>query len=370
MEPRYQRGEPRMTGRIGLLCATAALLPWTAAAQTAPDEILLKDYRPQSIYKIPVNKPARARFPVIDMHSHAYARTPEEVDAWVKTMDAVGIEKTVVLTGATGERFDRAREMYGKYPDRFELWCGIAFSGFDQPGFADAAVRELERCHRLGARGVGEISDKGRGLTRAKDGAPRLHPDDPRLDPVFKRCGELGMPVNIHVADPIWMYQPMDQTNDGMMNAFRWRLDNQPGIVGHDGMMRILERTVERHPGTTFVACHFANLSYDLERLGGMLDRNPNLYVDNSARYAETAAIPRFTAAFYAKHQDRILYGTDMGLSPTMYPITFRILETLDEHFYERGQFGYHWSLNGLGLPDDVLRKVYRENALRIMRKR
>jgi hypothetical protein len=102
------------------------------------------------------------------------------------------------------------------------------------------------------------------------------------------------MPINIHVAEPIWFYQPMDSTNDGLMNAYHWRLDNQPGIVGHQGMIQILERAVKRHPKTTFIACHFANCDYDLTILGDLFDKYPNLYADISARYAETAPIPRF----------------------------------------------------------------------------
>jgi uncharacterized protein len=169
------------------------------------------------------------------------------------------------------------------------------------------------------------------------------------------------------VADPIWMYQKMDRHNDGLMNAYYWRLDNQPNIVGLSGMIDILERTLARHRGTTFVACHFANLDYDLARLGEVLERNPNLHADISARYAETAPIPRFTAQFYEKYADRLLYGTDMGFDKPMYRITFRILETLDEHFYEIEQFEYHWALNGLGLSDGVLSKVYRENAVALL---
>jgi predicted TIM-barrel fold metal-dependent hydrolase len=197
-----------------------------------------------------------------------------------------------------------------------------------------------------------------------------MHPDDTRMDPLFERCGQLGMPISLHVADPIWMYQPMDNTNDGLMNAYHWRLDNQPGIVGLSGMVDILERTVQKHGNTTFIACHFANLDYDLARLGQVLDAHPNLYADISARYAETAPIPRFTAKFYEKHGDRLLYGTDMGFDKAMYRITFRVLETLDEHFYENSQFGYHWSLNGFELPDETLRKVYHDNAEKLLASR
>jgi uncharacterized protein len=194
-----------------------------------------------------------------------------------------------------------------------------------------------------------------------------LHPDDPRMDGLFAKCGELKMPVSIHVADPIWMYQAMDRTNDGLMNAYHWRLDNQPNIVDLSGMVDLLEHAVKKHPQTTFIACHFANLDYDLTRLGELFDRNRNLYADISARYAETAPIPRFVSQFYARHADRLVYGTDMGFEKTMYRTTFRILETMDEHFYESEQFGYHWSLNGFGLPDASLKRVYRENAAKIL---
>ena len=132
-------------------------------------------------------------------------------------------------------------------------------------------------------------------------------------------------------------------------------------------MIDILERTAARHRNTTFVACHFANLDYDLGRLGEVLKRNPNLYADISARYAETAPIPRFAAQFYAKYSDRLVYGTDMGLDQAMYRITFRILESLDEHFYEIQKFSYHWSLNGFGLSDAILRQVYHDNAAKLL---
>ncbi|HZR56957.1 MAG TPA: amidohydrolase family protein [Terriglobales bacterium] len=338
--------------------------------ELSPEKILLKDYRPRSIYKIPITEVSRAKFPIIDMHSHAYAKTPEEIAEWVKNMDEVGIEKTIILSGATGQEFDDIHRKYGAYPERFELWCGFDYTGYDQAGFAQRAITTLEKCHQAGARGVGELHDKGKGLTSDRVNAFGMHPDDARMESVFERCGELGMPVNIHVADPIWMYEPMDNTNDGLMNAFNWRLDNQPGIVGHSGMIDILERTVKKHSHTTFIACHFANLDYDLTRLGQLLERQHNLYADISARYAETAPIPRFVSQFYAKYADRLLYGTDMGFDQPMYRVTFRVLETSDEHFYETDMFGYHWSLNGFGLPDEILRKLYQTNAQKVLSSR
>ena len=359
---------------FGAASENAKAVPHAAAAASTkaalPETLLLKDYRPTSIYKIPVTEIAKAKFPVIDMHSHPYAKTPAEIDQWVRNMDEVGVEKTIILTMTTGAEFDEIKRKYSEHPERFEMWCGFDFTGYDKPGFGPAAVKELERCKQAGARGVGEIHDKGRGLVSGKSKAPGMHPDDPRMDSLIEKCGELGMPISLHVADPIWMYQKMDKHNDGLMNAFEWRLDNQPNIVGLSGMVDILERTAARHRNTTFIACHFANLDYDLARLGEVLERNPNLYADISARYAETAPIPRFAAQFYEKHADRLVYGTDMGVDSAMYRVTFRILESLDEHFYEIEQFSYHWSLNGFGLNDAILKQVYHDNAAKLLASR
>jgi uncharacterized protein len=335
-----------------------------------PERLLLKDFRPQSVYKTPQTTVSRARYPAIDMHAHVYAKTPEQVAEWVRTMDETGIAKSIVMTQATGKAFDAIYALYAPYPDRFEVWCGFDYTGYDQPGFGPAAVKELERCYRVGARGVGELGDKGKGLFYCRPQAWGMHLDDPRMDPLLQKCAEMKMPVNIHVADPYWMYLPMDEKNDGLMNAYRWRLDNQPGIVGHQGMIEILERAVARHPKTTFIACHFANCCYDLNRLGELFDKYPNLYADISARFAETAAIPRFVGQFYERYQDRLVYGTDMGRSPAMYRWTFRILESADEHFYAWSHSTYHWPLNGLALSDAILEKVYRTNALKILQDR
>jgi predicted TIM-barrel fold metal-dependent hydrolase len=350
--------------------AAKAASPADAPATTkaaSPETLLLKDYRPQSIYKIPVTEIAKAKFPVIDMHSHPYAKSAAEIDQWVRNMDQVGIEKTIILTMTTGAAFDEIHRKYARHPQRFEMWCGFDLAGYDKSGFGPSAVKELERCKQSGARGVGEIHDKGKGLISGQSKAPGMHPDDPRMDSLWDKCGDLGMPISLHVADPIWMYQKMDRHNDGLMNAYEWRLDNQPNIVGLSGMIDILERTAAKHRNTTFIACHFANLEYDLARLGEVLERNPNLHADISARYAETAPIPRCAAAFYEKHADRLVYGTDMGVDKGMYQVTFRILESLDEHFYEIDQFSYHWSLNGFGLSDGILKQVYRGNAVRLL---
>ena len=330
------------------------------------ENLRLAEFDPVSLYKVPQTKVEKARYPVIDLHSHPYAESREELDEWVKTMDQAGIEQTAILTYATGEEFDSLYQVYSAYGDRFLVFCGFDYTGYDQPGFGPAAVRELERCFQVGARGVGELGDKGGGLFYSKPTrASGMHIDDPRMQPLIEKCGELGIPISIHVAEPIWMYAPMDKHNDGLMNAYKWRLDNKEGIIGHQGMIDILENAVAANPNTNFIACHYANCSYDLQILGNLFDKYPNLMADIAARYAEVAPIPRFVNQFYEKYQDRLVYGTDMGMDREMYQITFRILESEDEHFYY--PFNYHWALNGIGLSEQVLEKVYHRNARKIL---
>ncbi|HAB19993.1 MAG TPA: amidohydrolase, partial [Verrucomicrobiales bacterium] len=267
----------------GLLLA-ALLLTGRAYAQSAtnlpPDQLLLKDYRPKSLYRIPAIRVEKARFPVTDVHSHVYARTPSQVQQWIRNLDEVGVEKSIIMVSAAGKEFDEAMKLYGPYSDRFEVWCGLDYSGADEPDFPAKTIAELERCHRAGARGVGELSDKGRGLNRrnADPGPAGLHIDDPRMDPILERCADLGLPVNIHVGEDRWMYEPMDATNDGMMNAFKWKIPDDPNVLRHDQVVDTLDRAVAKHPRVTFIACHFANCCSDLSRLAAMLVAHPKLY--------------------------------------------------------------------------------------------
>ena len=344
---------------------------------TSPDKFLLKDYRPRSIYKIPKTEIVKARYPVVDVHYHAeWVKSPEDLDDMVKLMDEAGVEKTVtfVRTGSP-EKYAELSKRFSKYPERFDLWCGFDLKGCDEPGFGPAAVKSLEECHRLGAAGVGEIGDKGTGIW----GAPRgsgLHPDDARLDPLYDQCAHLGMPITMHVSDPIWAYEAMDNTNDGLMNCYKWRITVGPGVLGHNELIESLDRAVAKHPRTTFIACHIDNLEYDLTRLGQMLDRNSNLYVDVAARFGEMSPIARSAGQFIQRYPDRVLYGTDMAYTRPMFRITFRILKSLDEHFYgwemgldgASGGFSYHWPLYGLGLPDEILKKVYGDNARKVFK--
>jgi len=345
--------------------------PVMLTAQTSPPGIRLKDYRPQSIYKVPVSKIQRARYPAIDIHSHPYATSDAALEQWIRNMDAAGIDKTIIMTMSTGQKFDSIYAKYAAHGNRFEVWCGFDYSGYEEPGWSAKAVKELERCFRVGAKGVGELGDKGMGeLFSGPTRAYGMHVDDKRMKPLFQKCGELNIPVAIHVAEPYWMYEPMDSTNDGLMNGYEWRIDlTKKGILNHEQLIATLENAVRENPRTTFIACHLANCGYNPEILGGLFDKYPNLYGEFGARYAETSPIPKFMNAFCEKYQDRLLYGTDMGYDPHMYATTFRILESNDEHFYEIDLFNYHWPLYGFGLTDRVLKKIYRDNALKILHK-
>jgi predicted TIM-barrel fold metal-dependent hydrolase len=213
------------------------------------DSLLHKDYRPRSIFKTPETRVLKAKYPAIDMHMHAPrgGNLDSIAKALIKNMDEAGIQKTILFCG-TGNAFDQMAAIFGKYPDRIELWCGFDLTGYDKPGFGPSAIAELERCVKLGAKGVGEISDKGRGLVR---GSTRfLHIDDPRMDPILEKLADLKLPINFHCGDPRWMYEPMDAHNDLLFEAYYFRLDNQKDIPDLPGMLATLDRALKKHQRT------------------------------------------------------------------------------------------------------------------------
>ena len=343
------------------------VLSMPAQSQDLKD-IRLSDYRPVSIYAVPTHDVKKSKYGIIDFHTHDYTKTDADLDAWVRTMDSVGITKANILTYTTGAEFDSLAAKYRRYKDRFNVWCGFDYTGFDKPGWTGRAVAELERCHRNGARGVGELGDKGLGEFYSKPVPSTMHIDDPRMQPLLKKCGELHMPVSVHVAEDAWMYLAADSTNDGLMNAGTWKVDmSKKGILDHDQLVKTLENAVKANPKTTFIACHLANCCSNLDQLARLFDLYPNLYADIAARYGEISPIPRYTKAFMEKYADRLVYGTDMGTSMKMYRTTFRILETADEHFYDRELLDYHWPLYGLNLSAEALERIYHLNGEKIL---
>ena len=356
---------------IVLVSASVALVSCNASrsneAGSPADKIFLKDFNPIVVNNIPVTHVERAKFDIIDMHAHDYAANIEEVEQWTKVMDQVGVLNTAVMHCSwIGRPFEEYVELYAPFKDHFKFWCCFDYTGIGEEGWPENAIATLERCKELGAVGVGELGDKGEGDTYARPGdGHNIHIDDPRVKPLIEKAGELKMPISIHIAEPYWMYLPMDETNDGLVNAVTWHVDTT-NCYGYNKLMESFENALRDNPGTIFIACHYLNMTHDLPRLGALLDKYPNMYFDISARVAESAHTPRATREFLIKYQDRVLFGTDNGMEAPMYQTIFRVLETNDEHFY-CPELGYHWALSGFNLPDEVLKKLYHDNAERIL---
>jgi hypothetical protein len=372
--------------RIAVAAAVAVLLAKPALDQKMRygvyvepgpmDGVLLKDYKPESSLVVPETRIDKARFPVIDAHTHSFMNgaTEKEVDDWVRSMDESGIQLSIVFTDAIGAEFDRQAELFLKrHPGRFQVYCSLDLNGYDQPGFSERSVRELERCYRHGARGVGEMSDKGWGLmpsvlaAKAFQGQPvsrdrRLHADDPRLEAVWEKCAELKMPVNLHIADHPSCWRPLGPTQERTPDFQHFNLYGKD-VPSWEDLIASRDRLLARHPRTLFVAAHLGNQGHNLAALAAALDRYPNLVVDLSARDYELGREPRTAPRFLTKYQDRVLFGTDMGRDVAMYRGWWRLLESADEYLPGR----IWWRLYGLELAPEVLEKLYRENARRIL---
>lgn len=330
------------------------------------DAILLKDYAPESSVVAPVTNVPKARFPVIDVHTHtsqSRIKTAADVADWVRTMDEVGVETTIVFTGATGADFDRQAALFKPHGKRFQVWCGLEGGDVNAADWPARAARELERCYRQGARGIGELTDKGSGMQHgALPRAQRLHPDDPRLDAVWKKAAELKIPANVHIADHPSCWRPLGANQERTPDFQHFNLYGKD-VLSYEELLARRDRMLARHPQTTFIACHLGNQGNDLAALGKVLDRYPNLYLDISARDYEVGRQPRGAARFLARYQNRVLFGTDMERAPTMYRSWWRLLETADEYLPGR----IWWRYYGLELPAPVLESLYRGNAKRVL---
>ncbi len=349
-----------------LLVAGSLHCQTTPGGVTSPPNLLLRNYRPNSIYHLPYVDIRKAKTLAIDMYSTPQAKSEKQLGEWVEHMNSCGIEKAIVLTDAYGRKFDSLKTFYSKYPKRFELFCGIDLSGYYKRGFAEKSVRELKQCYAEGAKGVGELVDRSRGFVHTTPPAYWVHIDDPRLGPLLDECAKLGMPVSISIGEPQWCYEPMDSTNDGLMGAY-YRRFSMGWDYNLNQELAHLARAVAEHPKTIFIAAHLANQMTDLKKLGKLFDKYHNLYADISLSYADLATIPRYARSFLEKYSRQILYATDMDEGAHMYHVTFTILQTKDEHFYAVNLLKTIWPLYGLGLNDKTLKRIYRENALNIL---
>lgn len=329
----------------------------------------LSEFQPVSMLHLVEHPVLKPRFPVIDYHNHLDAQDPTEV---LKVMDACGIEHMVNITMQVGDealaQIERYRAADAK---RFSTIGWMDWRGADSPDFASFVRLSVERLERLVKHGiVGFKFWKDLGLTVRDASGELIRVDDERLAPIFDRCGELGIPVMVHIGDPEAFFLPIDEKNERFEE-----LAAHPdwGFYGaqysKDELLKQRDRVFRRHPMTTFVGAHIAENSEDLQRVSAMLESCPNVWVDISARASELGRQPYSARKFFLRFADRILFGADLVPEVEMYRLYYRFLETADEYFdYPTHASGQgRWKIYGLDLPEEVLFKVYRGNALRLL---
>ena len=330
----------------------------------------ITEYKPRSTLVTAQHPTPRAKFPVIDIHSHQpNPMTPADFDRVVKGMEANNLRLLVNLSGGFGERLRAGLNAIrtSKYPDRMVLFANLDFPrGGVGPGFGARAAKQLEDDIKAGAKGLKIFKDLGLRVRRS-DGS-RLKVDDPELDPVWETCARLDVPVLIHTAEPQEFFEPIDFRNERWLELAlyanrRYPPDQAPRF---EELIAERDRMFAKHAKTRFIAAHFAYHANDLPRMGKLLDRLPNVYTEVGAILAELGRQPRTAHDFFVRYQDRILFGKD-SYQPDEYPYYWRTFETGDEYFDYYRDYHAFWKLYGMSLPDDVLKKLYYKNALRIV---
>lgn len=365
-----------------LLClGTTALLADEPAAPQ-PRRIFLDEFRPASELRTPATELHRAKFACVNVHTHPEKLTDAELDDMVAAMNTGNIAVCVSLDGRVGNRgLSHLQRLESRHPGRFVVFVRMDYVGdgheedpstwaVRRPDFGLGMADRLTEAVRQGACGLKLLKDLGL-LVRDADGS-LIRPDDPRFDPVWERAGELGVPVLWHCADPVAFFRPIDVTNERYEELSRhpeWSFHGGH-FPTHQSLIDARLRVIARHPKTRFICAHMADIPEDLAQLGRQLEAHPNMYVEIAARVSELGRQPYTARRFFLQYADRILFGTD-GVPPVSeLDPHWRFLETWDEYFpYEDNPFppqGF-WNIYGLGLPDDVLRKVYHENAARVI---
>jgi predicted TIM-barrel fold metal-dependent hydrolase len=328
------------------------------------------EYKPRSTLVVPAHAVPRAKFPVVDFHGHPPAlNSAENIQRVVDAMDQLNLR---VMINASGSSQDRLKQQIAavaasKHKDRFVMFTTLNLRDIG-PGSGARLAGQLEADVAAGAVGIGEIN-KGFGLAARKADGTRLKLDDPELDPVWETAARLGIPVFIHTADPSEFFQPIDYQNERWLELALFsnrRYSDRARYPSFEELMAERDRLFKRHPKTTFVTAHLGWHANDLARLGRMFDSLPNLYSEVGAVLYDLGRQPRFAREFLIQYQDRILFGKD-SFQPDEYPYYWRVFETSDEYFDYYRDYHAFWKLYGLGLPDSVLRKLYYENALKIV---
>ncbi len=350
------------------------------------DRLLLRDFAPVPALRVAhAGEPEAPRFPANDAHNHlggAFGDASGDwpgrpVDELLELMDEAGVERLVDLDGRFGDALAaEIARLQEHHPDRFAVFAGLDEANFEtDPAFGETEARRLRASAAAGARGLKVWKTLG---LRLRDRRGHLIPvDDDRLDPLWAEAADLGLPVMIHVADPVAFFRPADRCNERVeelaahpdWHFFPTRPEPDPAhpdFPSFDEIMDQFARLLGRHPRTVFIGAHVGCYAENLAWVGEALAAFPNFHVDPSARMAELGRQPYTARDFFLRWQDRILFGTDAAPNLAAYRRWYRFLETRDENFGYGGGQG-RWNVCGLGLPDEVLRKVYRENALRMI---
>lgn len=329
----------------------------------------ITQYKPKSTLIVAQNPTPRAKYPIIDIHSHQpNPMPPGKFDEVVASMNALNLRLLVNLSGGTGEALKAGLDAIAKSPhkDRMVLFANVDFSGGVGAGFGQKAAAQLEADIKAGARGLKIFKELGLRIQRT-DGT-RLKLDDPELDPIWAKAGALGVPVLIHTAEPQKFFDPIDFENERWLEEALYadRRYQDPKFPRFEELIGERDRMFAKHPRTKFIAAHGAYHFNDLARLGRLFDRLPNVYTEVGAVLAELGRQPRAAQAFFIRYQDRILFGKD-SFQPDEYPYFFRVFETADEYFDYYRDYHAFWKLYGMALPDDVLKKLYYKNALALV---
>jgi predicted TIM-barrel fold metal-dependent hydrolase len=328
------------------------------------------DYRPRTTLVAPAHPVPRAKYPAIDFHGHpgnGLLGSTEGLATLKAAMDSLNIGLMIAAENMNLERIRRTAELVRSSPlkDRVAFFTGVDLRDVG-PGWAEKAIADLEAAVAAGAAGIGEIG-KGFGQSTRKADGTRLRLDDPDLNPIWAAAARLGLPVFIHTGDPQEFWNPVDNNNERWLelSLFPNRQVTSDQSIPFDSLMAERNNLFRRNPRTTFVAAHMGWHANDLGKLGRMLDEMPNVLVEVGAILYDLGRQPRAAHDFFVKYQDRILFGKD-SFQPEEYPYYCRVFETRDDYFDYYRDYHAFWKLYGIDLPDEVLKKVYFGNALRI----
>ena len=337
-----------------------------SAPEFPPPSIV--DYRPRTTLVAPEHLVPKAKFPVIDAHNHTTI-TAANIDQMIKEMDELGLRVLVNLSGgsnpdAVKQKVDFIRA--SPHPDRFRVLANVAWNGAGGAGWAEKAVADLEASIRNGAIGLKIAKDLGMFAKKA-DGT-RLKVDDPVLKPIWDLCARLNIPVLIHTAEPQEFFSPLDMQNERWLELalFPDRRHYMAGEPTFEELMGERDRMFAANPKTRYIGAHANWYGNNLERGAKQFDTLPNVVWDVSAVLYDFGRQPRAAREFFIKYQDRLLFGKD-AYAASEFPYYWRVFETADEYFDYYRNYHAFWKLYGMNLPDVVLKKLYYQNALRVM---